>query len=1065
MNASGLPVTAPATPTASGPRRAAASSVTGPARPQRITLFPPLLIALDAVSIIATLYLCRSLRHSGRRFPALRGPSVSSIYVACGIGTVVLAWVASYVAGALVLREEDRRGAEYGRGGILGGDGGRSDPVEGREAAAEWDGHGHGHGPGCLGGGAGKEAQDELVVGSDYDGPAGSGLADDGLTAPLLADKERTSARECSPGCAAGSTSRDVDEEDGPTEANRVGRSASRGCDEREPLDMDLDEAKELARVDHALTAWRESIFLIAYVVVTALSFALGIEAVHLAPGSKGENDGGASSEEMTIADVVYVALSLSTLQFSYFLTRSILTSAQTSPLTTVNLRAVHVHPIRFNVLRFDACCDICSEDIKGGQCFTCRVCDFDYCVDCYERGRKVQDWAVLRGDRGVKDVATSTAGGRRAGVATYLLRSLGLLRPHLPHVVLTASCLLANVVFRLFVPNVEGTIFDNLIEGDIDPFLRGVQFLAAYWAGQTVVQAVQRYAARLVSRRLRIDLRRRLFDRLLKQDVAFFDATRAGAMTRRVDGDVEDMSRPIPILVNSVLQGLLLMTGSITCCLLSSVRLTVLSAACLGPMTYLTYLSADWGGNLEGQMVACEEEGNAVISEAMTNIRNVRALSAEQVESGNYRKALMRLRGKMHREALGNMIVEILESLLGFLVEVLVLWKGGSAIVYGHTDALTIGQLIAFTRYWELFSEGLEKIQDVFSELAQAAGAAQRVFDLMDIEPDIPLDEGTELHRNNFEGNIAFDNVKFSYQSRPDKPVLDGFSLEVPAGGTCALVGRSGSGKTTLVHLLLRFYDPRQGQITINGIPLTDVNLKTFHDLIGFVSQDTKLSFGSVRDNLSYGLPWIPSDEEIKAAARAANCAEFIEEMDGGYDANLGEAGVRLSGGQRQRISIARAFLRRPCLLILDEATSHLDSESEAQVQEGINRLIRSTSGLDATSSGESSITQKPSCCTVIVIAHRLSTVKDADVIAVVDKGKVHEQGTHDELLAKGGIYAKLIAKQQERAAEILPEDGLLRLDEDVDKLFDTAMGKHDISSSESSSGGSSGSSDENDY
>jgi ABC-type multidrug transport system fused ATPase/permease subunit len=730
----------------------------------------------------------------------------------------------------------------------------------------------------------------------------------------------------------------------------------------------------------------------------------------------------------------------------------------QARPEIRLDLRAVHVHPVRFAIDRFDAYCDICSEEVKNGECFRCKLCDFDYCMVCFKKGKKLQDWGLLRGDKGPKVPERV----RQAAMSTYFLRALGLLKPYAVYVLITASCLMFNVVCRLLVPNIEGGLFDDLIGGNGDSFLRRVKILAAFWIGQTFFQSIQRFVSRIISRRLRLDLRMKLFRRLLSQDIAFFDATRAGAMARRVDGDVEDMSRPVPILINTVLQSAVLMIGALVCCLVSSVRLTVLSAACLGPIAYLTRVSAEWGAGLEGQMIACEEEGNATITEAMTNIRNVRALSAEEYEAKRYERVLSRLLRKMHRDALGDIVIENLEGILEFLVEFLVLVFGGMAIVNEHEEALSVGQLIAFTMYWEMLRDGVEEIQDVFSDLAQASGAAQRVFDLLDINPDIPLTDGVEVRRQDFRGDIKFEDVHFAYQARPEKQVLDGFNLEIPAGGTCALVGRSGAGKTSLVHMLLRFYDPKAGRITIDGVPLTDLNLKSFHDLIGFVSQDTKLCYGSVRDNLTYGLPWVPEDGEVEAAARAANCAEFIEEMEEGYDTNLGEAGVRLSGGQRQRLAIARAFLRRPRLLLLDEATSHLDTENETLVQEGIERLINSAS--EATIGSGLDYVHPGGRCTVIIVAHRLSTVKGADVIAVVCEGKVAEQGSHDDLVKLDGIYAKLIAKQAERASDLLAEGDNESVGADVDILFDTVLGKREESSHSGSSSSDSSSSSSSD-
>eukprot|EP00933_Yihiella_yeosuensis_P048026 TRINITY_DN4402_c0_g6_i1.p1 TRINITY_DN4402_c0_g6~~TRINITY_DN4402_c0_g6_i1.p1 ORF type:complete len:678 (-),score=141.10 TRINITY_DN4402_c0_g6_i1:244-2277(-) len=484
--------------------------------------------------------------------------------------------------------------------------------------------------------------------------------------------------------------------------------------------------------------------------------------------------------------------------------------------------------------------------------------------------------------------------------------------------------------------------------------------------------------------------------------------------MSQRIEGDVEEVSRPVPVLINRVLQSGVLTVGALICCLISSPRLTVLSGACLGPMCYLTTVSANWMSQLNNQMSACEEEANSTVTEALTNIRSVRAFSAEQSEVVRYTRTLAKLFGKMQKEAYGDLILENVEGCLSFCVSILVLIFGGLAIVEDHQEALTVGQLISFTMYWEIFGSGLEGIQDMFSELAMAAGAAQRVFDLLDISPDIPLADGPELRRDTFRGHIVFEDIHFTYQARPDKPVIKGLSLEIPAGGTCAFVGKSGAGKSTLMHLLLRFYDPQKGRILIDGIPLPDLNMRSLHDLTGFVSQETKLSYGTVKSNMTYGLPFQPSEDEINAALDEANCNEFVKDMEEGLSSKVGEGGIRLSGGQRQRLAIARAFLRRPRLLLLDEATSHLDAENESLVQASIDRLINGNKQGSQVSD-----------CTVILIAHRLSTVRFADVIAVVSDGCIAEKGTHDELLQiEDGIYARLVAKQAERAANLLPED-----------------------------------------
>lgn len=304
--------------------------------------------------------------------------------------------------------------------------------------------------------------------------------------------------------------------------------------------------------------------------------------------------------------------------------------------------------------------------------------------------------------------------------------------------------------------------------------------------------------------------------------------------------------------------------------------------------------------------------------------------------------------------------------------------------------------------------NSAIYSLNGMLNTLVRAASAAQRVFEVVDLQPDIPLDSGgVELGRG-VPCSLEFRAVRFTYQMRPDKEVLSGLSFAVPAGQTVALVGRSGAGKSTLVSLLLRFYDPQGGAVLVNGRPLPDYDLRRYQKRVGVVSQETQVFCRTVRDNLTYGLRADEvTDAMVVEAARVANAHSFIEELEGGYAAMVGEGGVRLSGGQKQRLAIARALLRRPSLLFLDEATSALDAENEGKVQQALDGMVNTITGQ----------------CTVVLVAHRLSTVMGADQIVVVDSGLVAEQGTHEELLQSGQLYASLVSRQLAKQAEMLPE------------------------------------------
>ena len=342
------------------------------------------------------------------------------------------------------------------------------------------------------------------------------------------------------------------------------------------------------------------------------------------------------------------------------------------------------------------------------------------------------------------------------------------------------------------------------------------------------------------------------------------------------------------------------------------------------------------------------------------------------------------------------------------------------------------------------MINSAYQALINVVTQFTRAAGAAQRVLSLMDSLPDISPGEGRVIDWP-LRGALALEGVHFHYQLRPDQPVLRGIDLTIPAGSVCAFVGRSGGGKSTCVHLLMRFYDPTKGRITLDGHPLTSLSLRSVHRHFGLVAQDTQLFANSIEENISYGLEkGSYTRHQLHAAARAAFAHDFIMDFPDGYATRVGERGIRLSGGQRQRIAIARVFLRKPRVLLLDEATSALDAESEHLVQEALDKLISggvaegespAQHGV-ATGDGSSSSSSSSSAgggggggggrCTVVLVAHRLSTVMNADKIAVVDKGAIVEQGTHDELTASGGVYSKLVARQLARKQNVIDEGNI---------------------------------------
>eukprot|EP00928_Gymnodinium_smaydae_P065276 TRINITY_DN48442_c0_g1_i1.p1 TRINITY_DN48442_c0_g1~~TRINITY_DN48442_c0_g1_i1.p1 ORF type:complete len:628 (+),score=108.78 TRINITY_DN48442_c0_g1_i1:179-2062(+) len=446
--------------------------------------------------------------------------------------------------------------------------------------------------------------------------------------------------------------------------------------------------------------------------------------------------------------------------------------------------------------------------------------------------------------------------------------------------------------------------------------------------------------------------------------------------------------------------------------CFVTSWKLTVLAATLIGPVIYVTRLYSQWSRKINMKIRTSLADSNAVATEAMKNIRTVRSFGATEVELSQFRQHINTALGYATKDAYASAGVSAATKYLNFAATVLILWYGGLTVLHttsatGMPD-LTIGQLITFNLYWDMMSNSIQGINGVLNMLIRAASAAQRVFEIIDLEPDIKMDDGLPIDvAGPYE--IQCRDVYFTYQMRPEKVVLNGLSFTISPGQTVAVVGRSGGGKSTLVSLLLRFYDPQGGCVLVNGRPLSECRLRDHQRRVGVVAQETQIFCRSIMDNLTYGLPRDDvSDEAVHKAARMANAHEFIESMDQGYKSMVGEGGVRLSGGQKQRLAIARALLRSPSLLLLDEATSALDAENEGQVQEALDELIKSTAG----------------SCSAMIIAHRLSTVLNADKIVVVDAGQVAEQGSHVQLLQNDAIYAQLVKRQLTSEANAIVEN-----------------------------------------
>lgn len=504
-------------------------------------------------------------------------------------------------------------------------------------------------------------------------------------------------------------------------------------------------------------------------------------------------------------------------------------------------------------------------------------------------------------------------------------------------------------------------------------------------WLSSQLGASLQEYVTR--------DLRNAIYRHLQRLPLPYFTRTKTGQLLTRVLNDTQQTKAVITESVTRSIQSAAMVITSIVALFMISWRLALLTLV-TAPLL-IGLLQPVLRSLRRGHRRLSNQFGDmtSVVQEAVSGIRLVKSFGGEEYEYGRFREASDKYaRGMMRVTRLAQLAIPITET-VGTGVAVIVLWFGArEVLVAGSLDGTT---LIAFLALTLRILQPLKQLSQVPTVAALSMAAAERVFEVLDAESEYDRDRGTRTVSALNQG-IEFKRVAFAYE---EAPVLDDVSFTARRGDITAIVGASGAGKTTLVDLIPRFYEPTKGQVLIDGVDSREIALRALRSLIGIVSQDTVVFNDTVRNNLAYGGSARFSEEQVIAAARAANAHDFISQLPDGYDTVLGERGTRLSGGQRQRIAIARALLIDPPILILDEATSALDTESERLVQEAIDRLLRGR--------------------TVFVIAHRLSTVAHATQILVLDQGRVVEHGTHEDLLARRGTYHRLHALQFPRGGE----------------------------------------------
>ena len=559
-----------------------------------------------------------------------------------------------------------------------------------------------------------------------------------------------------------------------------------------------------------------------------------------------------------------------------------------------------------------------------------------------------------------------------------------------------TEKRLYAPGAFFVFVSIGTGLGYPQVIRLIIDEGVQGRQLgrlneLALIMVGILIVEAISTsmrdYCFNLGAERVALRVRRMVFDTLLRQDVQFFDRRDTGEITTRLWADVPALQYVLGEEFADAIRFAVIATAGTGLLFYTSTRLSLLTLLAVPPIVIATSMLGKKVRSLAGEVQQAYADAGAAASEVVAGIRTVRAFGQEAAEATRYDRQSARALEFARRKIVAHSTLDGVSFVAGECAALLAIWVGGSLIVTGR---LTTGSLLSFILYALLVARGFRNASRFAAESYRAVGSTAWIFDLLGSEPAIPLTGGAKPEP--LDGSIGFEGLHFRYPARPDVEALKGIDLHIRAGETVALVGKSGSGKSTLLNLLLRFYDPTEGRVTVGGHDLRELDPQWLRAQIATVQQEPTLFSRSISENIAYGVDR-PEARAIEAAAALASVDEYIHRLPEGYATRIGDRGVQLSGGQRQRLAIARAILRRPKILVLDEATSALDAELESIVQHALR-----------------SIDYRP---TTIVIAHRLSTVAHVSRVIVLDQGEIVESGTHDELIHTSRFYRQLVQTQ----------------------------------------------------
>ena len=565
----------------------------------------------------------------------------------------------------------------------------------------------------------------------------------------------------------------------------------------------------------------------------------------------------------------------------------------------------------------------------------------------------------------------------------------LPFLLPYRVRAACAACALLAAAGLLLGVGQGLRTLIDSGFGGGPESLDQAAAAMFAIVAGLAITTSARFYLVSWLGERVAGDLRRAAFEHVVKLSPAFFETMRTGDILSRMTADIAVLQALVGSAISQGLRQMLLLAGAFFMLVATSPKLAGIVAAVVPFVVGPLILAGRREKRLSREAQDRVADLAASAEETINGLRTVQAFTRETLERERFATGIERAVAAALRRVTTRAVLILGVILLGFGAITFSLWVGGRDVVAGHMSG---GQLSSFVFYAVVLATSGASMSELWGDLRRAAGAADRLLELLGVRPEIVTPDHPSRFPEPARGRIEFRDVTFTYPSRPGQPALDRFSLAIEPGETVALVGPSGAGKTTVLDLLLRFRDPQRGAMFLDGVDISKADPAALRARIGLVPQDPVIFSGDAWENIGYGRPGA-TQADIRAAAQAASAAGFLDELPQGFATYLGAKGVTLSGGQRQRIAIARAVLRDPAVLLLDEATSALDATSEQAVQRALAALAQGR--------------------TSVVVAHRLATVRRADRIVVLDRGRIVAMGTHEALVREGGLYATLASLQ----------------------------------------------------